>query len=251
MAETVLVSIVIAVMLLLVFAMGWNFRRFNQITNMDRYAVWERATPGAPGPDTQGLSSTMRNPRFNEAFFGHSNDKSDILDEHRSRTYMPEGHEMLRDQLVDETYSYYEEFLDQNPRGIRERFSAEHSSFSLNYTGDDSPLAFDNSQAAKTEVGGSYRMQGDWRYVNGVRYNSGANKWEPAYQRVSPGDSLREVFYAEMDDMLEPYDNRGNKLARAIREFYLSYPGYEGPEVDDEDLDEEEPTFDDDEGGYG
>ena len=75
-------------------------------------------------------------------------------------------------------------------------------------------------------------MNGDWRYVNGIRYNGSKQKWEPSNsRRVVPGEALRDVFFAELDDGLEPYDNNGNNLAGAIRDFYLAYPRYRGPDV--------------------
>jgi len=226
MAETVLVLPFIMLALALIVYLGWNFRRLAQVTNMDRYEVWESTTPGSPGPEAQGIAQEDRNPQLNAAFYGLNNDQALTLRELRSNEnvrYLPRGHRDLRDRQTDETYSYFDEFLDRNPLGLSQRFSATHNhSVNIEYLGLDDMV--------QNGMGHS-RMNGDWRYANGVRYNNDREKWEPAHRRVAPGQALREVFFAEMDDGLEPYDNSGNNLAGAIRDFYIAYPGYVGPDV--------------------
>ncbi|MEO0475687.1 MAG: hypothetical protein AAF085_06940 [Planctomycetota bacterium] len=230
MAETVLVMPFIMIAIMLIVYLGWNFRRTAQVTNMDRYAVWESVTPGAPGPDAQGMAQDIRNPRLNNAFFSLNGDQANDLDELRETQgvrYLPEGHRDLRDQQVDETYSYFDEFLERNPTGLRQRFSARH-----NQSMNTQLLGLSDLNRNST---GHARLNGDWRFANGVRYNSDKGKWEPGNQRVVPGEALREVFFAEMDDGLERYDDGENNLAGAIRDFYLAYPGYVGPEIGSRD----------------
>ena len=224
-AETVLVMPFIMVALMLIVYLGWNFRRLAQITNMDRYSVWEATTPGSPGPDAQGLIQQDRNPRLNNAFYGLNSDQAVRLNELRDgHVYTPQGHEDLRDRQSDETYAYFEAFLETNPRALRQRFSATH-------THDVNVDLLGLSDLTRNSHGHS-RMNGEWRYVNGIRYNGSKGKWEPGSRRVSPGAALRDVFFAELDEGLEPYDNDSdNNLAGAIRDFYFSYPGYRGPEV--------------------
>jgi len=225
MVETVIIlPFVMAVIVLLIY-LGWNFRRQAQVTNMDRYAVWQRVTPGASGPNAQHVPAEMRNPRMNNAFYGLTGDQARQLDELRDNPgYTPRSHETLRDRQADETYSYFNEFLERNPRAIEQRFTAKH---------DQINTALERMGMSNTtrDPKGHSRLNGDWRYVNGIRYNGGLSKWVPANGRVSPGSAMREVFFAEMDDGLEVYDSRGNKLANAIRNFYLSYPGYRGPDI--------------------
>ncbi|MGB1124634.1 MAG: hypothetical protein ACPG4Q_05460 [Phycisphaeraceae bacterium] len=226
MAETVLVMPFIALALVLIVYLGWNFRRLAQVTNMDRYEVWESVTPGSPGPGTQGVPEENRNPQLNTAFFGINGDQAIRLNELRNTNnvrYMPEGHQELRDRQTDETYSYFDEFLDRNPAGLVQRFSATHNQ-SMNTD------ALRLSELVRNGLGHS-RMNGDWRFANGIRYNGSLEKWQPAHRRVAPGNSLREVFFVDLDDGLEPYDDGDNNLAGAIRDFYLAYPGYVGPEV--------------------
>lgn len=226
MAETVLVLPFIMLSIMLIVYLGWNFRRLAQVTNMDRYAVWESVTPGSPGPDVQGVPQDMRNPQLNAAFFGLNGDQANELDELRATQgvrYLPEGHRELRDSQADETYSYFDEFLDRNPTGLRQRFSATHDqSVNTDLLGLSDLVRNGN---------GHSRLNGDWRYLNGIAYNGDREVWQPANLRVVPGQALREVFFVDLDDGLEPYDNDGNRLANAIRDFYLAYPGYVGPEV--------------------
>lgn len=227
MAETVLVMPFIMLALALIVYLGWNFRRLAQVTNMDRYAVWESATPGAPGPGVQGMAQDNRNPQLNAAFFGLNNDQARSLGELRNTEkvrYLPRGHRDLRDRQTDETYSYFDEFLERSPSGLTQRFSATHNqSVNTEYLGLD--------DLVRNGLGHS-RMNGDWRYLNGVSYNSNLAKWQPAHRRVSPAQSLRQVFFADLDDGLEPYESNGNALAGAIRSFYFAYPSYGGPDVD-------------------
>ena len=241
MVETVLVMPFIALALVLIVYLGWNFRRLAQVSNMDRYVIWESATPGAPGPDIQGINADIRNPHLNSAFFGLNSDHASQLDELRwtnNVPYMPRGHREFRDQQADEAYSYFDEFLDRNPTGIMQRFKSAHpQSVNTDFLG--------LSDLTGNGIGHS-RMNGDWRYLNGIGYNSAKNKWEPDRRRVSPGGTLREIFFAELVDGLEPYANNGNELARAISNFYLRYPVYIGPELeldDDDDDDDDLPQF--------
>lgn len=226
MAETVLVMPFIVLAIMLIVYLGWNFRRMAQVTNMDRYVVWDSVTPGAPGPKTQGLPQDMRNPQLNVAFYGTNKDQAIDLDELRSTDgvrYLPQGHEDLRDRQADETYAYFEEFLNRSPTGLRQRFSSTH-----NQSMNTELLGL--SDLVRNGEGHS-RMNGDWRFADGIRYNGSRETWEPWGRRVAPGESLREVFFVDLDDGLEPYDDGENNLAGAIRDFYLAYPGYVGPEL--------------------
>ena len=226
MAETVLVMPFIMLALVLIVYLGWNFRRVAQVTNMDRYAVWESVTPGAPGPDAQGLGQDIRNPQLNAAFFGLNGDQANDLDELSAvegAGYLPQSHLDLRDSQVDEDFSYFDEFLDRNPAGIRQSFSATHSQ-SVNTE------LLGLSDLVRNGTGHS-RLNGDWRYADGIDFNGERQVWEPSGRRVVPGQALREVFFVNLDDGLETYDSNGNRLAGAIRDFYLSYPVYVGPDI--------------------
>ena len=253
MAETVLVMPFIMLSLMLIVYLGWNFRRLAQVTNMDRYVAWGEVTPGSTGP---GLGESGQ---MNEAFFGLNGDQAlTISGLGNDAGYLPEGHRVLRDEQTDETYAYYDEFLERNPRGLQQRHDATHSqSVNTDLLG--------LSDLTRNGDGHS-RMDGDWRYAREVyRYNgrwiygsgdldreeprSAANPNgdprpsiiddEPgdgrdlSYYHVSQALSLKEVFFIELDEGLMPYQESGNLLARNIREFYLAYPEYRSPDVRD------------------
>lgn len=225
MVETVFLLPFIMVVVVLLIYLGWNFRRMAQVTNMDRYVVWQQVTPGASGPSVQARDEEMRNPRLNNAFFGLHGDGAEALDElMRSGGYTPEGHERMRDMQADETFSYFDAFIDSNPRAIREQFEAEHEHIT------DMLQEMGMSDMTRN-FPGHVRLNGDWRYANGVRFDRQRGEWEPGGYRVSPGESMRDVFFAEIDSGLEGYDEGGNNLAGAIRDFYLRYPAYLGPDV--------------------
>ena len=231
MAETVLVLPFIMFVIVLLVYFGWNFRRLALVTNMDRYAVWEQVTPGSPGPDIQRLQQEVRNPRLNNMFFGLNNDQGLTLDEWaRNDGYRPQAHQELLEQQADETYSYFDAFLGASPGGIRERFviSHDHLTDSLDQMG--------MSDTMRNKFG-HQRLNGDWRYANGIR-NDSDDGWVASGYRVAPGNALRDVFFAELDDQLEAYSSNGNTLADAIQAFYSSYPGYRGPRVGDESHDD-------------
>lgn len=229
MVETVLVLPFIFVILVLLVYLGWNFRRMAQVTNMDRYVLWEHATPGAPGPDMDDQPPSVRKPRLEDAFYGLNGDLPESLttrsDRNEGRSYLPISYEALRDEQADEDYSYISDFLDRQPRAIRERFEARHDHLAEKLENLEMSDRTKNAQ-------GHSRLNGDWRYANGVRFNGEYQEWEAGGYRVVPGPSLREVFYVELDDGLESYENNNNNLARAIRDFYARYPGYHGPRVD-------------------
>lgn len=253
MTETVLIMPFVVLVLMLIVYLGWNFRRLAQVTNMDRYVVWGEVTPGTTGP---GLGESGQ---MNEAFFGLNADQA--LDINRladDAGYIPEGHITLRDEQTDETYTYYDEFLDRNPTGLRQRHDTTHAqSVNTDLLG--------LSELTRNGDGHS-RMDGDWRYAREVfRYNgrwiygTGGLDREPprsasdpdgdprpsiiddepgdgrdlSYYHVSKAMSLNEVFFIELDEGLRPYQDSGNLLARNIREFYLAYPEYRSPDVRD------------------
>lgn len=228
MIETVLILPFIMIVIVLLIYLGWNFRRLALVSNMDRYSVWEQVTPGSPGPDIQRLPREVRNPRLNNAFFGLNNDNALALDEwRRNDGYLPQAHEDLREQQADETYSYFDAFLEDSPRGVRERFVVTHEHL------NDALEQMGMTDQMRNRFGHN-RLNGDWRYANGIRYAGQDDGWVPSGYRVVPGQALRDVFYAELDDRLEGYDSSGNDIASATRALYRSYPAYRGPKVGDE-----------------
>ena len=222
MVETALITPVLMVVIVLVMYLGWNVRRLQRVTNMDRYEAWRQTTPGSRGPTQADL---LGHQPLNDAFYGDVSDQARQLDESngRGRTAPPEAYDYLQQLTADETYAYLEEFIASSPTGIYERFEARHDQVS--------PwLARLMSDLTRTRTG-HRRLNGDWRYANGVTYNASKGRWEPAGRRVAPETSLREVFFVELDEQLEPYA-RNNELAETIRDFYSAYPPYRGPDIE-------------------
>ncbi|MEM9110584.1 MAG: hypothetical protein AAGC72_11230 [Planctomycetota bacterium] len=250
MAETVLVMPFIMIAIMLIIYLGWNFRRLAQVTNMDRYEVWSEVTPT---PDTYRVEGGQ----LNTAFFGLNGDQAQTLNGLSDNAgYLPEAHREVRDQQTDETYAYFDEFLGRSPTGLQQRFRATHSQ-SVNTE------LLGLSDVTRNGDGHS-RLDGDWRYAREVFDDDGtwfygtgeldrrpprsasepdgdprppiidddpSDNRELSYYHVSLALSLREVFFVRLDDGLSPYENSGNQLARNIREFYLAYPEYRGPDI--------------------
>lgn len=221
MVETVIVLPFIFIILVLVLYLGWNFRRMQTTTNMDRYEVWRQTTPGARGPAQNNID---QHAQLNEGFHGHTGDEAERLSNalNRGRTDVPQAHRLLQGELVDESFAYYQDFLDTHPTAIFERFDAQHDQVS--------PLLERTMSDTTRNPTGHTRLDGDWRYGDGITYNREKQKWEPNGRRVVPGQPLREVFFVELDEGLTPYVAT-NPLAEAIRDFYTRYPGYRGPEI--------------------
>ena len=224
MVETVLVLPIIMVVMVLILYLGWNVRRLEKTTQMDRYVAWRMAMPGTPGP---GPSQEDDHATLNDAFFTlDNNDTATSLSANHlnwtRRQY--EAHDLLLTQLTEEDFAYYQEFLEEHPATIYVRFQAEHEPFS--------PLLEQMGMSNATRNGTGFRVRnGDWRFADGIRFSGSLQKWEPGHRRITPHPALRDVFYAQFDDELEPLVQAQNFLAEATQLFYLDYPGYSGPDV--------------------
>lgn len=221
MVETVLITPLLMVVIVLLMYLGWSFRRLERVTNMDRYEAWRETTPGASGPTQAPI---LGHEPLNQAFYGDVSDQARTLTEatNRGRTDIPDAHRTLQQQTADEGFAYLESFLNSSPTNLYERFEARHDQVSPF-------LERFMSDSSRTRTG-HRRLNGDWRFANGVTYNPGKQKWEPAGYRVAPGPALLEVFFVELDEGLNPYTDN-NELARAIQEFYTAYPSYRGPDI--------------------
>jgi len=221
MVETCIILPFLFIIFVLILYIGWNMRRIEKTTMMDRYEVWRQTTPGSQGP---AQNNVAQHAQLNDAFFGDTGDDAERLshDLSRGRTQIPEAHRLLQQQLSDESFAYYRSFLDASPTGIYERFEAQHRQIS--------PLLARTMSDVTRNPTGHTRLDGDWRFGDGIAFNRDKQKWEPNGRRVVPGTPLREVFFVELDDGLSPYTS-SNPLAEAIREFYTRYPAYVGPEI--------------------
>jgi hypothetical protein len=216
MVEAVLVLPFILFILALIIYFGFQMERFQRATMMDRYESWLGATR-APGPSA-GLDNRGVND-MNRLFFG--GDLADALI-HEPTPYFPrEPHEYWRNTAGfnnSQAGTLADDYFDTFPRGRSSRFYVRHDTSIPLYDAFEGPLRHRHT-----------RMDTDWRFVNGIRFDS-EDGWVPSEPRVTPGDSVREVFYDQFDGRLQVYADE-NDLAEAIRSFYLNYPGYGGPTV--------------------
>ncbi|MEM1355977.1 MAG: hypothetical protein AAGH88_13975 [Planctomycetota bacterium] len=223
MVETVLIMPVLFVVFVLIFYLGWNIRRLEKTTQMDRYEAWRAAMPGSPGP---GHSHENGHEQMNDAFF--TQDTSDTatrigLNASIGRSQY-EAHDLLLTQLTEEDFAYYQDFIDTHPATVYARFEATHEPFS--------PMLTELGMSESTRNGTGFRVRnGDWRFADGIRFSSSRQEWEPGNRRITPNPALRNVFYAQFDEELDPLVGNQNPLADATQSLYLSYPGYIGPRV--------------------
>lgn len=224
MVETVMILPVLMVVFVLIVFLGWNIRRLEKTTQMDRYEAWRAAMPGTPGP---ARNDQDEHANMNQAFFtADSNDTARSLNANvtiNRRQY--EAHDLLLTQLTEEDFAYYQDFIDEHPATVYVRFEAEHEPFS--------PLleTIGMSEATRNRTGFRVR-NGDWRFADGIRFDGSEQQWVPGARRITPNPALINVFYAQFDEELQPLaDGSNNPLASAARNLYRNYPGYRGPEV--------------------
>lgn len=223
MVETVLILPIIMVVIVLIIYLGWNIRRLEKTTQMDRYEAWRMSMPGSPGP---GHSHQTGHEQLNEAFFTNdTGDTATALSTDLTGDFQQyQAHDLLLTQLSEEDFAYYQDFLDSHPATIFARFNADHEPFS--------PLIerMGLSNATRNRTGFRVRS-GDWRFADGIRFNSSDQEWQPGQRSVTPNPALRNVFYAQFDEELSPLVQSQNPLANATQHLYLDYPGYTGPKV--------------------
>ena len=230
MAETVLITFLIMIVVVLLLYLGWTFRRLQRVTNMDRYESWRAVTPMAIAPGQAGLHPNPRravdlaHQPLNDTFYGDIADQArQLTPTDNSRTPVPQAYRLIQDQTTGETFTYLDRFYEITPTGHLEQFEARHE--------QASPfLAAAMSNLSRTRTG-HRRLDGNWRYSNGLIFNTEKSKWEPAGYRVVPGPTLRESFFTELDNGLDPYITT-NDLAATIRDIYAAYPNdYHGPDI--------------------
>lgn len=223
MVETVLVLPILMVVIVLIVYLGWNLRRLEKVTAMDRYSAWQLAMPGSPGPARDAQSD---HDQLNDAFFADNSDRADELEESYTsiRGPIPDAHELLLTELIEEDFAYFQNFLEDHPATTQQRFNAEHE--------DISPLLDLMGMSNLTSNRTGHRvLNGDWRFADGIRFNSQTDQWEPGSRRIAPTPALSDVFFAQFDEEITAIANGDNPLATATRDFYTRYPGYTGPEI--------------------
>ena len=210
MMELVLVLPLLVLVVSLLFFFGINLRRYQATAAMDRYEAWRRV---AEADSPTGASA------FNTMFL---KDQADRIDWTATNVYPGDA----LDQWVDTTQTqsldagaYLDTLLDTFPVGQRVAMDTTHAS--------SIPLW---QRLAGTISHQHTRIGNEWKHRNAVTLDDDG-QWTYAGSRVHPAQVIRDVFLVDLDSQLQPYDDAGNGLASVLRRFYLSYPGYYGPEV--------------------
>jgi hypothetical protein len=215
MIETILVMPLLLVMLSLILFFGWNFKRLITASSIDRYEAW-RLADHAPGPSSDGWSSGQ----IVRSFMPSDEPRLDraIFDQYP--TDAPEQMQRAAGEIHSDAGPLAQRMIDELPLGSGVRFSGRYATTSRFWERLSTPIRHDH-----------VRLDGDWRFANGIAWNPVKEKWEPWGHRVAIGRLVREELFSEFDNLLDPYVAGDNALARSVREFYTSYPGYSGPEL--------------------
>lgn len=240
MIEALLVLPLIVFVLSLVVYFGFSMERMQRGMMVDRYESWRGASK-APGPSA-GLTANTSTLQLRQTFFAGDDvtlsvepadyfpvEADDSLE--RAASGFSAGAGALRGQ-------YFQEF----PRGRSLRF------FVSSPAGSDLwEQLLPGSIPHRHTV-----MDTDWRFMNYViegeewyddrsktRRLIRANSRSTAEGNVvsipsqTPSSAVRETFYSDYDRRLDPLRS-GNPLAQRLQDFYLVYPQYWGPGVDDQ-----------------
>jgi hypothetical protein len=208
MIELLLVLPVVMLIISLLFFFGTGMMNLQRSSGMDRYAVW-RSVANAPGPSSAA--------QLNQTFF---HDDADDIDFQQTK-YFPDD---VANRLVaaatmydDQTGNYTQALVNNLPSGQKFSFQTTHHS--------NIPLW---QRMADTNQHAHVRFDNEWKYANGIT-DIGNGNWVPRSPYVTPASTIRDVFFTDFDDRVEPYINSDNGLARLLRDFYVRYPAYRGP----------------------
>ncbi|MEM1107715.1 MAG: hypothetical protein AAGH99_03400 [Planctomycetota bacterium] len=239
MVEALLVLPLIFVVLALVIYFGFSFERMQRGMMMDRYESW-RGAAKAPGPAVDAVEGASVRPMQELFFVGDD----PTLRLEPSDFFPAEPTESLERAAavesvgaLDLTQQYFNDF----PRGRSMRFFVGSPA--------SSPLLqrlFPGDISHRHTV-----MDTDWRFVNFVLEDG---QWFDVEDGVyldirqaprevtegldlvptqTPSRPVRDVFYTDYELRLEPLSN-GNPIAERLKDFYLAYPQYWGPQIDEQ-----------------
>lgn len=212
MTETVLVLPIVLVVLALLLMLGRSMARLHSVSIMDRHEAW-RQVAHAPGPGTGAGQGQL-----NDAFLRGEAERIEA----QVDGYFPETPRRWRvnaaEQYSGEAGALAEDAMARWPRGRRVRFAT----------------TFGSSMPLEGELGltgpmrhGHVRMENEWKFVNGLRYDSADVRWVPTGPRVSVMGVLGDRYLEALDQRLTV----GNEVAEVIRGLYARVPGYGGPMV--------------------
>ena len=213
MVETVLVLPFVLLILALLFFFGMSFSRVERGAVLDRYEAW-RHVARAPGPSAGG-----DNAHLNSLAYGGN---AASLDIDRTRHFPSDATDPWLAAAANATWDagpLAEGMVDTLPTGVRVRQGVKH----------------DSSVPVYQQLMGKVRHQhvrldGDWRFVNGIQFKDG--RWQPGQPHVNPLATLRDQYFLDFEDALQPHLDADNPLANILHTYYTHSPGYIGPDVD-------------------
>ncbi len=213
MAETVLVLPFVLVVLALLFFFGMSFSRVERGAVMDRYEAW-RHVARAPGPAAGGDDAVL-----NSLAYGGNAATLDIT---RTRDFPPDATELWHEAAANanaDAGPLVQGMLDQLPTGVRVTQHVKHASTVPLY-----------QKLMGTVHHQHTRLDGDWRFVNGITKKDG--KWQPAPPHVHNVAVLRDQYLLDFEKALKPHLDAENRLAQILHTYYTASPDYAGPDVD-------------------
>jgi len=258
MTETVLTLPLILLVLALIFFFGLSLTRLQRSSVTDRYEAWRQAVYATgPGAEFEKTSEGFGNTSLlKEAFFAGNADSLVVADR-SGRVRVDEPVDLVADQTLanapDSTDPRYDPQVAEDlvraqalrsPAWWRIDLATEHTWAVPLYQRFAGPIRHQHA-----------RIDGDWSFaswieqqhrgdrkllgdilVDQVHFTGDDQRFDGDNQpdldsllaHSVPG--VYHTFYEPFDAMLMPMDeDNGNPLARAIRQIYLSYGGYEGP----------------------
>lgn len=216
MVETILAAPVILFFAVVMFGFGVGFKRIAPAQNAARYDAWRQATRGAPGPKTDAALAQAFYPKDAPDTLGHGG---------YQYSFPASLNQPLIDAAAGDAQGLAQNLQDTFPQGVGVGISVKHQS----------TVDIVNKLGLMGAVTRRHqRLDGDWRYAGGIGYNGSpaaayADGWHPHLdgRNVFEAESIRQQFLQQVDTGMQGLS--GNLLADGIRDFYLSYPGYHGP----------------------
>lgn len=228
MVETVLVLPFIMLIISMLVFFGWRMVDVHNTNHASRYVTWRRAA-SAPGPRLTRVIVLDQDdedqwiwdgPEINTMQFA---DNAENIRGTTSGYFPAESRQLLIDTAGGRSADagdYAQTMVARLPRGQTVELQTTLAS--------DIPLWRRLERPIRHR---STKLNGQWRYANGITQRRDG-QWIAAGPRVTPGQTVRDVFLIDLDEALQEAGNQASGLTQAIRRAYLRYPGYVGPDVD-------------------
>lgn len=212
MVETLLALPVVLLLLVAILGFGVATKRLAPLENAARYDAWRRASPGAPGPATEAQLRDAFYPKDVPATLG-------VLA--GDAALSPQVDALLTGALSDDPLALAHDVLARFPRASASQVTVQHAS--------RIPFAAWVGFTAPTSRA-SARLNGDWRYMEGLRYSGQPwaaypDGWHPQNEGPRLAASTQSLFMADIDPALAS----GGVVNEALRDLYTWYPVYVGP----------------------